>query len=54
MTIAAARMKEVLNAKSLKDFGKFMDGQTGEIVNGKMHYFDDDILRWLKRKPVID
>ena len=55
MSIRIKRIKEVLTVEAREDFEKFIKGQPGTIdKNGYFMVPDDDLLRWLKRKPVID
>lgn len=54
MSISIDRIKEVLSASAYKDFSKFMQGQTGELVGGVMYIYEDDFIRWILKKPVVD
>jgi hypothetical protein len=38
---------EMMSAKELRQFGAWMNGQTGMIVDGNLLYYTHDVLRFL-------
>jgi hypothetical protein len=50
-----SRIKEILKAKSFKDFSKFMEGQTIELLkDGDSDIYEDDFMRWFNKSGVVD
>jgi len=60
VAIKIARIKEILSKKSYKEFCNFIRGQTLypchiEIDrDGNAVIFDDDFMRWIHKRPVVD
>lgn len=55
--ISGKRFSKLLTKKARKEFGKFMNGQTiSENPRDKNDCLiqDDDVLRFIKRLPVVD
>ena len=55
MAIPSARIREILRPRAHKDFLKFMSGQTVEMDrDGRSVVFEDDFIRWVMKRQVID
>lgn len=55
MSIRVERIKEILKPSQYKKFMKWMDGQTIRLFeDGTKGIYEHDLMRWIKKLPVVD